>query len=124
MSVNKNSLTNVVNELLSKKPSGDLRVNGKVFPKIIGTKTEYGHYSNGWDIKNINGDGKWFQLNIITSNDAEVTFENRILFKKTSKNEWVLKKVEGFNGFDLMAVDSIRNVETYVIEYIKAFLKR
>ena len=124
MSVNKYSLTRAVNELLSKKPSGDLRVNGKVFPKIIGTKTEYGHYSNGWEFKDITGEGKWFQLNIYTSNDAEVIFENRIMFKNTSKSEWVLKKVEGINGFDLMAIDSLGNVQTYVIEYIEAFLKR
>ena len=99
-------------------------VNGVEYKLKKGIKTPSGYYKNGWDIRDVKGDGKWKQLTIYTARQNEVDWEHRIMFKLQKNGLWKLVVLEGFDGMNLLQVDSMGNNETYVLEYLNALLKR
>jgi len=115
--------SDLFDRLLKEKPTSPLLVNGKEIPLKVGTKTKSGYYKNGWKIIDVNGDGKFQQLNIYTSRQQEVDTEHRIMFKRRENGEWKLVVLEGFNGVDLLK-HILSTDKTYVSEYLQTLLNR
>lgn len=121
---NKNEMSDAFECLLNEKPTAPLLVNGEEYELKKGIKTPSGHYKNGWKIHDINGDGKWKQLNIYTARQNEVDYEHRIMFKRQKNGAWKLCVLEGFDGIDLMKIEQMGNNEAYVLDYLTALIKR
>lgn len=120
-----NELSLAFDTLLKEKPTSPLLVNGKEIENKKGVVTPSGHYKNGWKIHDVKGDGKFQQLNIYTAICGQVDYEHRIMFKKTKETgEWKLVVCEGFDGIDLLKVDTVGNNNVYVLDYINALLGR
>ena len=120
----KNEMSNAFGCLLKDKPTFPLLVNGEEYELKKGVKTPSGYYKNGWKIHDVKGDGKWKQLNIYTARQNEVDYEHRIMFKLMKDGNWKLCVLEGFDGFDLLKIDTMVNHEAYVLEYLNALIKR
>ena len=119
-----NELSIAFEKLMNEKPTQPLLVNDVEYELKKGIKTPSGYYKNGWNIRDVKGDGKWKQITIYTSRQNEVDWEHRIMFKLQKNGLWKLVVLEGFNGINLLQVDTIGNNESYVLEYLNTLLKR
>jgi len=120
-----NEISDAFERLLNEKPTYPLMINDVEYQLKRGITTPpNSYYKNGWKIHDVKGDGKFKQLNIYTARHNAVDYEHRIMFKKTKKNEWKLVVLEGFDGIDLLKVDTLGNSEVYVLDYLNVLLKR
>ena len=114
------TLSNLINATyINGTYSHPLTVNDKVYPNIVGAKTEHGYYKNGHEVstrrcgKKGRG-GEVLTWVVYTARGGEVDVEHTVVFRKTG-TEYKLVSFKGFDGVNLMELnDSAKYLTGYL----------
>ena len=105
-------------QFFKENPILNVKVNDVEYQPVLGTNTGSGYYSNGWRVRELNGDKNYIEIHFYTSAHHKIDIEERWLIREDDK----ICKRTGWHDINLLRMETVDNHRNDLETYKKKFV--